>query len=142
MDMSFYKILIASSLLFTATLSLADLPRSTSPAGAQVYIVSPENGAVLSSPVTVVFGLKGMGVSPAGIEREKTGHHHLLVDAEQLPPVNVPMGAQVKHFGGGQTQTQLELSPGDHSLQLILGNHLHIPHDPVVASKKINITIK
>ena len=140
--MSFYKILAASSLLLSATVSLAELPRSTSPAGAQAYIVSPESGAVLSSPVTVVFGLKGMGVSPAGVERAKTGHHHLLIDAKELPPVNVPMGAEVKHFGGGQTQTQLELSPGEHSLQLILGDHFHIPHDPVVASEIITITIK
>ena len=140
--MSFYTTLVASSLLFTATICWADMPRSASPVGAQAYIVSPQSGAVVSSPVTVVFGLKGMGVSPAGVERENSGHHHLLVDAQELPAVNVPMGAQVKHFGGGQTQTQLELSPGVHSLQLILGNHLHIPHDPVVVSEVVTITIK
>ena len=83
-----------------------------------------------------------MGVSPAGVERAETGHHHLLVDAKQLPPLDVPMGAQVKHFGGGQTQTELELKAGEHSLQLILGDHFHIPHDPVVVSKKITIHVK
>lgn len=140
--MMLYKMLAASSLLFISVLSMAELPRSPSPAGAQAYIVSPKQGAVLESPVTVVFGLKGMGVSPAGIERVETGHHHLLVDADELPLMNMPMGSEVKHFGGGQTQTQLELSPGEHSLQLILGDYLHIPHDPVVASEKITITVK
>lgn len=140
--MMFYKVLITSSLLLAASLSLAELPRSTSPAGAAAYIVSPAEGAVVSSPVTVVFGLKEMGVSPAGFERPNTGHHHLLVDAKELPPVDVPMGAQVKHFGGGQTQVELELSPGKHSLQLILGDHLHMPHDPVVVSERLTIIVK
>ena len=76
---------------------------------------------VLSSPVTVVFGLRGMGVSPAGIQRVKTGHHHLLIDEQKLPSVNVP---------------------SEHSLQLILGDHLHILHNPVVVSDTINIIIK
>ena len=136
------KALMTISLLLLTTLSMAELPRSSSPAGAQVYIVSRQDGDVVSSPVTVIFGLKGMGVSPAGVERAKTGHHHLLVDAEQLPPLDVPMGAQVKHFGGGQTQTELDLEPGEHSLQLILGDHFHIPHDPVVVSDKITIEVK
>ena len=122
--------------------SLAELPRSSSPAGAEVYIVSPQDGDTVTSPVTVIFGLKGMGVSPAGVERAKTGHHHLLINAKQLPPANVPMGSDVKHFGGGQTQTELELEPGEHSLQLIMGDHFHIPHDPIVASKKIIINVK
>ena len=142
MNMSLSKALITSSLLLLTSISIAELPRSSSPAGAQAYIVSPQDGDIVSSPVTVIFGLKGMGVSPAGVERAETGHHHLLVDAKQLPPLDVPMGAQVKHFGGGQTQTELELKAGEHSLQLILGDHFHIPHDPVVVSKKITIHVK
>lgn len=133
-------------LLLTTVFSLpviaADLPRSPSPEGAEVYIVSPKAGATVSSPVTVIFGLKGMGVAPAGVERANTGHHHLLVDAKELPAPNVPMGADVKHFGAGQTEATIELSPGEHTLQLIMGNHFHIPHDPIVASEKITITVK
>jgi len=108
---------------------------------AEVYIISPQDGAVVSSPVTVVFGLKGMGVSPAGLEKAHTGHHHLLIDAP-LPDLSKPLGKEVKHFGGGQTQTTLELAPGEHSLQLILADFKHQPHNPAVVSKKITITVK
>lgn len=128
--------------LFAGSAVAAELPRSSSPEGAKVYIVSPKAGDVVSSPVTIVFGLKGMGVAPAGVERENTGHHHLLIDAETLPAPNVPMGPDVKHFGAGQTQATIALTPGEHSLQLIMGNHFHIPHDPIVASEKITITVK
>lgn len=106
------------------------------------YIISPLDGATVSSTFTVQFGLKGMGVSPAGIERKHTGHHHLLVDAKQLPALDKPLGAEVTHFGGGQTQTQLTLPKGEHTLQLILGDHHHVPHSPAVVSKKITITVE
>lgn len=108
-----------------------------------LYIIEPTDGAVVSSPVKVVFGLRGMGVAPAGVEREKTGHHHLIVDAE-LPNLKAPIPADEHywHFGGGQTETSLELSPGQHTLQLLLGDFVHIPHDPPVMSKKITITVK
>lgn len=121
----------------------ADLPRSESPEGAEVYIVSPEDGAEVSSPVTVRFGLRGMGVAPAGVQSANTGHHHLLIDVDPLPPDNLPLPAteQVVHFGAGQTETQLELEPGQHTLQLVLGDALHIPHDPPVRSEKITITV-
>lgn len=115
---------------------------SSSPPDAVVYIVSPKNGAIVSNPVTVVFGLKGMGVVPAGIDKAGTGHHHLLVDYEKLPPLDKPLGQNVRHFGKGQTQTTLELSPGAHTLQLILGNHLHVPHDPPVISERITINVE
>lgn len=140
------KILSVASVLLACTLSTSlmaeGLPRTASPEGAETYIVSPFDGATVSSPVTVVFGLKGMGVAPAGTERAKTGHHHLLIDAKELPPFDAPMGNQVKHFGGGQTETQVELSPGEHTLQLILGDHYHIPHNPPVLSEKITITVR
>lgn len=113
------------------------------PAGAEVYFVSPQDGQTVSSPVKVVFGLKGMGVAPAGVEKEKTGHHHLIINAD-LPPLDEPIPADDnhKHFGGGQTETTIELPPGEHSLQLLLGDWSHIPHNPPVASEKIIITVK
>jgi len=121
----------------------ASLPRTASPAGARVYIISPKNGASIKGPVTVVFGLAGMGVAPAGIQMENTGHHHLLIDADIPKDVGVPMPAtdNIKHFGKGQTETTLALAPGKHTLQLVLGDHLHIPFNPVVASEKITITV-
>ena len=117
--------------------------RTPAPQGAAVYIIAPQNGAVVSSPVTVVFGLKGMGVAPAGVEKEMTGHHHLIVDAE-LPPLDegLPADENYRHFGGGQTQTSVELPPGRHTLQLIMGDHYHVPHDPPVISERITITVK
>lgn len=117
--------------------------RIAAPEGARVYIISPQNGATVSSPVQVVFGLEGMGVAPAGVEKEKTGHHHLIIDAD-LPAPNepVPSDDNYRHFGGGQTQTTVELAPGSHTLQLILGDHNHVPHDPPVVSQKINITVQ
>jgi hypothetical protein len=121
----------------------AELPRTPSPEGAEVYILSPEDGAEVSSPFTVRFGLRGMGVAPAGVQQQGTGHHHLLIDVDELPPENLPLPTtdQVRHFGMGQTETELELEPGQHTLQLVLGDHLHIPHDPPVMSEKITITV-
>jgi len=110
--------------------------------GTELYIISPKDGESLKSPVTVRFGLKGMGVAPAGVEKEGTGHHHLIIDTD-LPPFdeNIPMDEQHIHFGGGQTETTIELSPGKHTLQLLLGDQNHIPHSPPVTSKKITITV-
>ncbi|MFT4561058.1 MAG: hypothetical protein ACI9BW_000798 [Gammaproteobacteria bacterium] len=108
------------------------------------YIVSPSNGAVVSNPVTVVFGLRnGFGVAPAGVTVENTGHHHLLIDTA-LPDLAqpIPNDDQHRHFGGGQTEVTLELSAGDHSLQLLLGNFAHIAHQPAVMSDRITITVK
>lgn len=107
-----------------------------------VYIVTPADGATVPSTFKVVFGLSGMGVAPAGVERDNTGHHHLLIDMETLPPLDQPLGSDVKHFGGGQTETTLTLPPGKHSLQLILGDHLHRPHNPPVVSERITIEVQ
>ena len=117
--------------------------RTPAPEGARAYIISPEDGATASSPVTVIFGLEGMGVAPAGTEKEKTGHHHLIIDAD-LPSLNepVPSDENYRHFGGGQTQVNVELTSGSHTLQLIMGDHNHIPHDPPVASDRISIIVK
>ncbi|MEX0346354.1 MAG: DUF4399 domain-containing protein [Rhizobiaceae bacterium] len=117
--------------------------RTPAPEGARAYIISPKDGATVSSPVTVIFGLEGMGVAPAGTEKEKTGHHHLIIDVD-LPSLNepVPSDENHRHFGGGQTQVNVELTSGSHTLQLIMGDHNHIPHDPPVASEKISIIVK
>ncbi len=116
---------------------------SVAPEAAKAYIISPTNGATVTSPVTVLFGLSNMGVAPAGVEQANTGHHHLLIDVDELPPLDqaLPKDNQHRHFGGGQTETRLELSPGTHTLQLILGDHQHLPHTPPVLSEKITITV-
>ena len=121
----------------------AKLPTTPSPKGARAYIVSPKNGATVSSPVTIVFGLEGMGVAPAGVNMPNTGHHHLIIDSP-LPPLDQPIPKDDKHlhFGGGQTQVTIELAPGKHTLQLLLGDMNHVPHVPPVESKKITITVK
>ena len=121
----------------------ANLPRSAAPKDAELYFISPQDGATVKSPVTVRFGLRGMGVAPAGVAMENTGHHHLLIDAE-LPPQDLPVPADANHvhFGKGQTEAAVTLAPGRHRLQLLLGDHLHIPHDPPVASKPITITVE
>ena len=121
----------------------ADLPRSAAPKDAELYFIPPQDGAAVKSPVTVRFGLRGMGVAPAGVAMENTGHHHLLIDAE-LPPQDLPVPADANHvhFGKGQTEAAVTLAPGRHRLQLLLGDHLHIPHDPPVASKPITIVVE
>lgn len=120
------------------------ITRSSAPEGAAAEIVSPANGATVSSPVKVVFGLEGMDVSPAGKEKENSGHHHLLIDLDKMPDMNMPLPAndQVVHFGKGQTETELELEPGTHTLQLLLGDYRHVPHEPAVVSETITITVE
>lgn len=132
--------LLVSTLLFTGPA----VARTPSPEGAQVYIISPADGDTVSSPVTVKFGLKGMGVAPAGVDKASTGHHHLLIDLANLPALDKPLPADAnhKHFGGGQTEVTIELSPGKHALQLIMGDNNHIPHEPPVMSEKITITVR
>jgi hypothetical protein len=119
------------------------VPRTPSPAGAHLYIVLPKDGDTVTSPVTVVFGLRGMGVAPAGVPAPNTGHHHLIVDAP-LPPENaaIPNDPKHLHFGGGQTETQLVLEPGKHTLQLVLGDANHVPHQPPVVSAPVHVTVK
>jgi hypothetical protein len=129
-----------------AALALAGTTSAREPStpNAEVYIVSPKDGAKVKSPVTVVFGLKGMGVAPAGIKFDGTGHHHLLIDSELPTDLSQPLAANEKsvHFGKGQTETSVTLPPGKHTLQLVLGDQLHIPHDPPVYSKKITIVVE
>jgi hypothetical protein len=124
-------------------LSAAAGARTPAPDGAEVYFISPQDGAVVNGPVRVKFGLRGMGVAPAGVNMEGTGHHHLLVNTE-LPPLDLPVPTDDnhRHFGMGQTETVLELAPGSHTLQLLLGDFAHVPHDPPVMSERITITVQ
>ncbi|WP_289117458.1 DUF4399 domain-containing protein [uncultured Idiomarina sp.] len=125
-----------------ATAEAAQMERTEASANAQAYIISPQDGEVVGETFKVKFGLNGMGVAPAGVDVKHTGHHHLLIDKDELPAMDKPMGGDVIHFGGGQTETMVTLEPGEHTLQLILGDKNHVPHDPAVVSKKITITVK
>jgi hypothetical protein len=131
------------TLLTLFLLCVAAKAATPAPEGARAYIISPRDGATVQNPVTVVFGLQNMGVAPAGVDKADTGHHHLLIDTE-LPPSGQPIPADehYRHFGSGQTQTTLELAPGTHTLQLLLGDKNHIPHDPPVMSKRITIHVE
>lgn len=132
----------AAILLPLAGTALAQ-DRTVSPEGASAYIVSPVSGDSVTSPVTVIFGLSGMGVAPAGTEKDNTGHHHLLINTDQ-PALDEPIPADDNHvhFGGGQTQVQIDLAPGEHSLRLLLGDLNHIPHDPPIMSEAVTVTVE
>ncbi|MDX2257742.1 MAG: DUF4399 domain-containing protein [Hyphomicrobiaceae bacterium] len=137
--------LLRTALAATAALMLAGAALAQTPAkeGAKVYFIEPKDGAEVSSPVTVRFGLAGMGVAPAGVEKQHTGHHHLIIDTKLTDLENpIPADDQHKHFGGGQTETSITLTPGKHTLQLVLGDHNHVPHKPPVMSDIITITVK
>jgi hypothetical protein len=117
--------------------------RTPAPPDVSLYFIGLEDGAEVESPVAVRFGLRGMGVAPAGITVAGTGHHHLLVDVPMPDPNQpIPTDASHLHFGGGQTETTLTLTPGEHTLQLVLGDHLHRPHDPPIKSPVIRIRVK
>ena len=151
------KFQITAIILFSLALALpltaADkaIKRKASAKGAKVYIISPKgNRPLKNGKVRVVFGLSGMGVCPAtlagpdGKPLPNTGHHHLLLDAKDMPPMNAPLAASdtLLHYGGGQTETVLNLKPGTHTLQLVFADWLHIPHDPPLISKKVTVTVK
>jgi hypothetical protein len=137
----FYTVVV---FLMMAPISFANELISMSSPDAKLYFISPVNGATVSKTFTVKFGLSGMGVSPAGLDKDNTGHHHLLIDVDELPDLTQALAAtdNIKHFGGGQTETELTLPAGKHSLQLLLGNYLHVPHDKPVLSEKITITVE
>ncbi|WP_366919589.1 DUF4399 domain-containing protein [Hydrocarboniphaga sp.] len=116
---------------------------TAAPAGAKVYFPTLKDGDTVSSPVTVVFGLAAMGIAPAGTQVEGTGHHHLLIDGPTIDyTMPLPMTDQIKHFGKGQTETTLTLTPGKHTLQLVFGDWKHQPFNPSIQSDKITITVK
>lgn len=117
---------------------------SQAPSDATAYLISPTDGETVPETFTVKFGLSGMGIAPSGVERENTGHHHLLIDLAETPDLtsSLPANEHIRHFGGGQTETQITLPPGEHTLQLLLGNYVHIPHQKPVISDKITISVK
>ena len=133
---------VGAVLVFAAAMMGAQV-RTPSPAGAEVYFISPKDGATVTSPFMVQFGLKGMGIAPAGVKFANTGHHHLLIDSEPPTDLNVPLTAndQLIHFGKGQTQATVTLPPGKHTLQLLLGDQDHRAHDPPVFSKQITVVV-
>lgn len=132
------------SLGFHTLPASAAITLSPAPETARVYIISPADGQTVPETFTVKFGLVGMGVAPAGIDKAGTGHHHLLIDVDELPELSEPLAAteNIKHFGGGQTETTLSLPSGEHTLQLLLGNYTHVPHNHPVLSEKIAVTVQ
>jgi hypothetical protein len=137
--------LAVAATLLLAGAALADEHRTDAPEDARAYIISPQDGATVANPVTIVFGLEGMGVAPAGTNAKNTGHHHLLINTD---PSEIDMGEslpatdQIVHFGGGQTQVTKELPAGTHELQLLLGDMNHVPHDPPILSEVVTITVE
>lgn len=142
---SFVTPLVAVVMMAGAALA-QDTP---APEGAAVYFVNLEDGATVSSPVTIIFGLEGMGVAPAGTEKENTGHHHLLLNRPPLGEgeegeleYGLPADENHIHFGGGQTQVTLDLPAGQHTMQLVMGDLNHVPHIDPVTSEVITITVE
>jgi len=125
------------------TIGLFAVMQTQSAIAAEVYFISPADGASTCGEFNVQFGLRGMGVTAAGYDAPNTGHHHLLIDVKELPDLSLPLpkSERVRHFGGGQTEVMIQLSPGMHTLQLVLGNHLHTPHQPPIMSQKITIEV-
>jgi hypothetical protein len=135
--------ILALLVLALASLTAVAQERTPASSGAEVYIISPKDGATVKNPVIVQFGLRGMGVAPAGIKFDNTGHHHLLIDTAAPADMNAPLpaSANIVHFGKGQTETELTLPAGKHTLQLLFADLNHIPHQPPVISKKITISV-
>ena len=136
--------LLAFGATLLATLALAQ-SRTPAPTGAEAYIIAPRNGEKIHGPVTVRFGLKGMGIAPAGIKFDNTGHHHVIVDtdvSELKLDAPLPMTDKIRHFGKGQTETTLTLPPGKHTLELVFADYVHMSFDPPLHSKKITITVE
>ena len=145
---------VITMLAMTLVLSAPALAQKASegavaPPGAKVYFISPKDGETITGPVHVQFGLKGMGIAPAGVDFPNTGHHHVLVDRDAVTASSPMMKdymqtdvADLLHFGKGQTETDVKLAPGKHTLQMVLGDQDHHPHNPPVFSERITITVK
>jgi hypothetical protein len=134
---------LTAFIVFLALPGAAEAQRSPAPKNANIYIIWPSDGQVISGgKFWVRFGSRNVGIAPAGVEFKNTGHHHLVIDAE-LPPMDepVPFDKNHMHFGAGQTEARLELPPGKHTIQMLLADHEHMPHDPPVASKRITIIV-
>jgi hypothetical protein len=138
------RLILAMGIALISATALAQ-ERTPPAANAEVYIIAPQNGATVHGPVTVRFGLKGMGIAPAGVKFDNTGHHHLLVDTDSSElKLDAPLPAtdKVVHFGKGQTETTLTLPPGKHTLELVLADYLHMSFNPPLQSKKVTITVE
>ena len=140
----FTLFLCSLSLPYKLVNSAGGLSKSLSNSNAEVFIISPLDKEVVSSPVEVIFGISNMTVAPAGIKKELSGHHHLIIDTDILPSLSKPIPSDKKHlhFGKGQTRAFIDLKSGTHTLQLIFGDYMHIPHDKPLISKKITITVE
>ena len=145
------KQVLAALAISALALGSAWAGETPSKPGAKVYFINLKDGDTVKGPVKVLFGLSGMGVAPAGTEKEGTGHHHLFIDRAPFlqgsdggdeANMNIPADDNHKHFGGGQTETTLELAPGKHTLQMVFGDKDHIPHNPPVVSDVITITVE
>jgi hypothetical protein len=137
------RLILAVGASVLAAMALAQ-DRTPAPTGAVVYFISPRNGATVHGTVTVQFGLKGMGIAPAGVKFDNTGHHHLLVDTdlkELKLDAPIPATDKILHFGKGQTETTLTLTPGKHTLELVFADYAHMSFDPPLHSKQITITV-
>ena len=141
--MKHFSLTLAVALALCGTAAAEELTRTPSLPGARVYVVSPPDGSTVPRTFTVRFGLSGMGVAPAGVASPGTGHHHLVLDAD-LPDLSQPLPTDAHHihFGKGQTETVLELEPGTHTLQLVLGDANHVPHDPPLVSPAITVHVE
>lgn len=143
--MTFHRVFAGAVMLAGVAVAAPAQERSPAPEGARAYIIAPEDGATVASPVTIRFGLEGMGVAPAGVDNPMTGHHHLIIDVapdDMDYTQGVPADDNHIHFGGGQTEVTLDMDPGTHRLWLLLGDANHIPHDPPVRSEVITITVE
>ncbi|MEM8698585.1 MAG: DUF4399 domain-containing protein [Pseudomonadota bacterium] len=141
MKTALYALAAATALIAAPTIA----GETPAPEGAEVYFINLKDGDTLTNPVTIKFGLKGMGVAPAGTEADSTGHHHLIInEAIEGDELNepIPLDDNHRHFGGGQTEVTLDLPAGEHTLQLVLGDWSHIPHNPPIMSEKITVTVK
>jgi len=140
--------MLTMSLLTTAAVAdehAAPMPATAPAPNASVYFIAPHNKQVVRGPVVVRFGLKGMGVAPAGVKFDNTGHHHLLVDtdlSELSLDAPLPATDKVLHFGKGQTETSLNLAPGKHTLEIVFADSMHMSFAPALHSEKITITVK
>ena len=129
----FMKIFLIISIFFAA-FSISANPK--------VYFINLEDGDRVESPFLIQFGLSGMGIAPAGTDRANTGHHHLLINVNDIDLSKpIPSSSNHIHFGGGQTESLVDLMPGDYSIQLVLGDMTHTPHNPPIISQRINITV-
>jgi hypothetical protein len=140
-----YKAFAAAAIAVFTFSPLAFAGSTPAPANANLYIGWPNDGEVISAgkPFRVWFGLRNMGVAPKDVKVPNTGHHHLLIDVAMPPPdQEIPSDRNHLHFGAGETEAMVELPPGKHTLQLLMGDDKHIPHNPPIRSKKISITVK